>query len=76
MIGDVVDEVVVVLKDRLFFGSVWGWLFCEVVKGVRVYRVLLMYCVACMWRCSLIGRMWVLSCKCCMFVSVVQPVAM
>ena len=35
MIGDVVDEVVVVLEDRVFFGSFWGWLFCEVVKGVR-----------------------------------------
>ena len=39
-------------------------------------RVLLRYCAACSWRCSLIGSMWVSSCKCCMFVSVVQPVAM
>ena len=32
--------------------------------------------MACSWRCSLIGRMWASSCKCCMFVSVVQSVAM
>ena len=35
VIEDVVDEVVVVLKDRVFFVSVWGGLLCEVVKGVR-----------------------------------------
>ena len=32
-------------------------------------------CDACSWRCSLIGRVCVSSCRCCMFVSVVHQVA-
>ena len=39
-------------------------------------RVLLRYCVAWSWRCSFIGSNWVSSCRCCIFVSVMQPVAM
>ena len=32
-------------------------------------------CDACSWKCSLMGRVCVSSCRCCVFVSVVQPVA-
>ena len=32
-------------------------------------------CDACSWRCSLIGRVCVSSCRCCVFMSVVHPVA-
>ena len=29
----------------------------------------------CSWRCSLLGRVYISSCRCCVFVSVVHPVA-
>ena len=35
------DEVVVELEDGVFFVSVLGWLACEVVGRLEVWRVLL-----------------------------------
>ena len=42
------------------------------VWGVVIFCLI---CDACSWRCSSMGSMCVSSCRCCVFVSVVHPVA-
>ena len=49
------------------FGVVYGVGVCVNVCGV--------VCDVCSWRCSFMGRVCVSSCRCCLFVSVVHPVA-
>ena len=47
-------------------------LLCSVCVGCCDFCL---NCDACSWRCSFMGRVCVSSCRCCVFVSVVHPVA-
>lgn len=51
-----------------------GWLL-SLFRGWELDWDLMRYCFACSERCSEIGRTCVSSCRCCMLVSCVQPVA-
>ena len=44
-------------------------------RGCDVMDVFCLYCEACSCRCSCMGSVSVSSCRCCMFVSCVHPVA-
>ena len=45
------------------------------VRGVMDVVIFCLYCDAWSYRCSCMGSMSVSSCRCCMFVSCVHPVA-
>ena len=55
----------------LFLASGCCLLWCDIVE----WGNLCLICDASSWRCSFLGRVCVSSCRCCMFVSVVHPVA-
>ena len=50
----------------------FGLLCCSVVG---VWGDFGLICDACSWRCSFMGSVCVSSCRCCVFVCVVHPVA-
>ena len=68
---------VLILASSMVLGSVsmsgCSLLCCDVVGVWGV--VICVICDACSWRCSFMGRGCVSSCICCVFVSVVHPVA-
>ena len=66
--------VAAVVKDSIFSLCVLKYVVC-LCKGCDGCCVLCVYCDAWSCRCLCIGSMSVSSCKCCMFVSCVHPVA-
>ena len=64
--------VAAVVKDCVFSHGVLKYV-C--VRGVVVVVFVFWYCDAWSCRCSCMGSMSVSSCRCCMFVSCVHPVA-
>ena len=63
--------VTAVVKDSVFCLGLLKYVVC-LCKGCCVFCL---YCDACSCRCSCMGSMSVLPCRCCMFVSCVHPVA-
>ena len=67
--------VAAVVKDSGFFNlGVLKYVVC-LCRGCDGYCVFCLYCEAWSCRCSCMGSMSVSSCRCCMFVSCVHPVA-
>ena len=62
----------VVLSVLFYVSYVWVWFVGMWCSGCVGFCLI---CDACSWRCSLKGRVCVSSCRCCVFVSVVHPVA-
>ena len=63
--------VAAVVKDSEFF-SLGVYVLC-LCKGCNGWCVFCLYCEA--WSCRCMGSVSVTSCRCCMFVSCVHPVA-
>ena len=55
---------------NFFLRLLWCWGLCQCLCCDFC-----LICDACSWRCSFMGSMFVSSCICCVFVSVVHPVA-
>ena len=66
--------VAAVVKDSVFSLGVLKYVLC-LCKGCDGYCVFCLYCEAWNCRCSCMGSMSVSSCRCCMFVFCVHPVA-
>ena len=64
--------VAVVVKDSVFSLGMLKYVVC-LCQGCDGCCVFCLYCDT--WRCSCMVSMSVLSCRCCMFVSCVHPVA-
>ena len=66
--------VAAVVKDSVFSLGVLKYVVC-LCKACDGYCVFCLYCDAWSCRCSCMGSVSVSSCRCCMFVSCVHPVA-
>ena len=67
--------VAVIVKDSGLFEHWSVDVWCMLCKECDGYCVFCLYCDAWSCRCSCMGSMSVSSCRCCMFVSCVHPVA-
>ena len=70
-----VCSVICVVVCCLFLTSGCYLLCCDVVGVWDVVIFFCLICDACSCRCSFMGRVCVSSCRCCVFVSVILPVA-
>ena len=66
--------VAAIVKNSFFSLGVFKYVVC-LCRGCDGWCVFCLYCEAWSCRCSCMGSVSVSSCRCCMFVSCVHPVA-